>query len=119
MNAGINIQTNTSNTLKTVKDVYFIGIGGIGMSAIARYFNSLGIKVSGYDRNESELTSRLMEEGISIHFTEDLSLIPKNADLVVYTPAIPNGHQELNFYQNNGYDVVKRSDVLEKITSDT
>jgi UDP-N-acetylmuramate--alanine ligase len=119
MNAGINIQMNASNTLKSIKEVYFIGIGGIGMSAIARYFNSLGVKVNGYDRNESELTTRLMEEGIQIHFTEDVSLIPKNADLVVYTPAIPNGHQELNYYQNNGYDVVKRSDVLEKITAET
>src|SRR5438270_4976773 len=119
MNAGIDIQKNTSNTLKSIKEVYFIGIGGIGMSAIARYFNSIGVKVSGYDRNESELTNRLMEEGIPIHFTEDVSLIPKNADLVVYTPAIPNGHLELNYYQNNGYDVVKRSDVLEMITSET
>jgi UDP-N-acetylmuramate--alanine ligase len=119
MTAELNIQMNTSNTIKSIKEVYFIGIGGIGMSAIARYFNSIGVKVSGYDRNESELTTRLMEEGIGIHFTEDVSLIPKNADLVVYTPAIPNGHEELMYYQNNGYDVVKRSDVLEKITSET
>jgi len=96
--------------------LYFIGIGGIGMSAIARYFNTQGAKVSGYDKTATILTQQLEAEGINIHYEEDLSLIPKEVDLVVYTPAIPANHVELLYYQNNGYKVVKRSDVLKIIT---
>src|ERR1051325_8450267 len=69
--------------------VYFIGIGGIGMSAVARYFQSRGAEVSGYDKTETALTRNLQENGIAVHFEENTTLIPKNADLVVYTPAIP------------------------------
>ncbi|MCW3109419.1 MAG: UDP-N-acetylmuramate--L-alanine ligase [Segetibacter sp.] len=96
--------------------LYFIGIGGIGMSAIARYFNTQGVKVSGYDKTPTVLTQQLEAEGINIHYEENLSLIPKDVDLVVYTPAIPANHAELQFYQNNNYKVVKRSDVLKIIT---
>lgn len=96
--------------------LYFIGIGGIGMSAIARYYNTRGVKVSGYDRTPTVLTQQLEAEGINIHYEEDLSLIPKEVDLVVYTPAVPADHAELQFYQNNQYKVVKRSDVLKIIT---
>ena len=96
--------------------VYFIGIGGIGMSAVARYFSSNGIKVSGYDKTPTALTEKLQKEGIDVHYEDNTALIPKNADLVVYTPAIPKEHKELVYFQENGYPVVKRSDVLQKIS---
>jgi len=97
-------------------DVYFIGIGGIGMSAIARYFHSKGIKVSGYDKTETALTKELQASGIEVHYEESVDLIPKDAAWVVYTPAVPKDHKELVYYQQNGYRVVKRSDVLQLIT---
>jgi UDP-N-acetylmuramate--alanine ligase len=96
--------------------VYFIGIGGIGMSAVARYFHSKGIKVSGYDKTQTPLTKELEQTGINIHYEENTEMIPKEAKLVVYTPAIPKEHKELMYYQQNGYKVVKRSDVLQIIT---
>ena len=102
------------SSLNGITKVYFIGIGGIGMSAIARYFLSKGIQVSGYDRTRTELTKELEEEGISIHYEEAVSTIPKDVDLVVYTPAVPKEHAELVFYQQNGFKVVKRSDVLQR-----
>lgn len=102
--------------INEVQSVYFIGIGGIGMSAIARYFLSIGKKVSGYDRTETAITSQLEKEGIHIHYNEDLDLIPKEVDYIVYTPAIPKDHKELVFYQNEGYAVVKRSDILQVIS---
>jgi UDP-N-acetylmuramate--alanine ligase len=97
--------------------VYFLGIGGIGMSALARYFNSKGIAVSGYDKTATTLSKQLSEEGIKIHYEDNTELIDRNAKLVVYTPAIPKDHKELNFYQANDYTVVKRSDVLGAITA--
>jgi UDP-N-acetylmuramate--alanine ligase len=103
--------------LNNINVVYFIGIGGIGMSALARYFHSQGKQVSGYDKTESDLTKELMEEGISVHYDENVSLIPKDAELVVYTPAVPSEHAELVFYQSNEYTVLKRSEVLGMITS--
>jgi len=106
-------------TLENVAAVYFVGIGGIGMSAIARYFISRGIQVSGYDRTSTALTQELEREGIAIHYHEDVDGIPKDVDLVVYTPAIPKEHAELVYYQTNGYKVVKRSDVLQAISSDS
>lgn len=96
--------------------VYFVGIGGIGMSALARYFNAKGVKVSGYDKTETALTTQLTKEGIAIDFTDDVSLIPKDVVLVVYTPAIPASHAGLVYYQQNGYTVAKRSEVLGAIT---
>ncbi len=99
-----------------IREVYFIGIGGIGMSAVARYFHSKGIKVSGYDKTPTVLTSTLEKMGIEIHYTEDIEQVPKDVQLVVYTPAVPGDHQELRYYQQQGYKVVKRSDVLQMIS---
>jgi UDP-N-acetylmuramate--alanine ligase len=101
------------------KAVYFVGIGGVGMSAIARYFHSLGIKVSGYDKTATDLTKELEAEGIAVHYTDDVSLIPKEVALVVYTPAVPQNHSELNFYRDNNYPIAKRSEVLGAITKHT
>ena len=105
-----------TNPIEKIRAVYFIGIGGIGMSALARYFHSKGIKVSGYDKTETSLTKELVASGIPIHYDEQVDRIPKDAELVVYTPAIPKDHKELVFYQVNGYKVVKRSDVLQLIS---
>ncbi|MBX3239472.1 MAG: UDP-N-acetylmuramate--L-alanine ligase [Chitinophagaceae bacterium] len=102
--------------ISEIQEVYFIGIGGIGMSALARYFKSLGKKVSGYDRTETELTKQLEEEGIEIHYEERLDLINRNADVVVYTPAVPAEHKELVYYRQHQYELLKRSDVLGIIT---
>ena len=104
------------NPLTNIKNIYFIGIGGIGMSALARYFNTQGVVVSGYDKTPTTLTDDLIKEGISIHFEDDINQIDKAATVVVYTPAIPATHSELNFCKDNGYNVVKRSDVLNWIT---
>jgi UDP-N-acetylmuramate--alanine ligase len=104
------------NPLIDLKRIYFIGIGGIGMSALARYFNTQGVFVSGYDKTPTALTDSLVEEGISIHFEDDLNQIDKEATVIVYTTAIPSEHKELNFYRDNGYLVVKRSDVLQWVT---
>jgi len=105
-----------NDEIKKIRSVYFIGIGGIGMSAIARFFHSNGIRVSGYDRGETGLIKELEAEGIQIHFDENVEMIPKDVDIVVYTPAVPRDHKELVFYQQHGYKVVKRSDVLQMIT---
>ncbi|MBV7533297.1 UDP-N-acetylmuramate--L-alanine ligase [Chitinophaga sp. sic0106] len=102
--------------LNNIHRVYFIGIGGIGMSAIARYFNEKGVKVSGYDRTSTVLTRQLEAEGMQIHYTDDMNLLDKDTNLVVYTPAIPASHTELTWYRNNNIEVVKRSDVLQEIT---
>jgi UDP-N-acetylmuramate--alanine ligase len=99
-----------------MKVIYFIGIGGIGMSALARYFHSKGAKVSGYDKTPSSLTKELEQEGMKIHYEENVDLIPKDAEIIVYTPAVPKEHKELVYYQQNGYKVVKRSDVLQIAT---
>ena len=104
------------NPLTTCKNIYFIGIGGIGMSALARYFNTQGVVVAGYDKTPTDLTQALEKEGIKIHFEDDLNQIDKSATVIVYTPAIPANHGELNYYRDNGYLVVKRSDVLQWIT---
>lgn len=107
------------STLDKIKNIYFIGIGGIGMSALARYFHSRGVMVSGYDRTRTDLTIELELLGITIHYKEDLNLISKEADVVVYTPAVPLGHKELTYYRANSYNVVKRSDVLQWITENS
>ncbi len=86
------------------------------MSALARYFHSKGATVSGYDKTPSSLTAELEQEGMSIHYEENLDLIPKDAELIVYTPAVPKDHKELVYYQDHGYRVVKRSDVLQIAT---
>jgi UDP-N-acetylmuramate--alanine ligase len=107
-------EKNKSN--EKMNSIYFIGIGGIGMSALARYFHSRGTRVSGYDKTASSLTRELEQEGMKIHYEENADLIPKDAELVVYTPAVPKEHKELVYYQQNGYKVVKRSDVLQIAT---
>jgi UDP-N-acetylmuramate--alanine ligase len=103
--------------LNNIQKIYFIGIGGIGMSAIARYFKFQGKDVSGYDKTETALTKQLVEEEIPVHYEDDVELAPKDAQLVVYTPAVPKDHAELGYYQKNHYPVFKRSDVLGMITS--
>lgn len=110
--------------LKTYSNIYFIGIGGIGMSALAQYFKADGKQVCGYDRTPSEITNMLESKGIKVHFTEDINNIPesfKNTEktLVIYTPAIPKEHIELAFFQKNGFQVVKRSEVLGLITENS
>lgn len=102
--------------IREIKNVYFVGIGGIGMSALARFFRERGAIVNGYDRTETELTIQLVKEGMGIHYTDDVQLLNKEAQLVVYTPAVPKDHKELNWYRDNGYPVYKRSDVLQWIT---
>ena len=110
--------------LQPITNVYFIGIGGIGMSALARYFNANGKVVAGYDRTSTDITEMLEKEGIKVHFTDEVKAIPnsfKNVEttLVVYTPAVPKDHKELVFFQENGYQVVKRSEVLGFITKNS
>jgi UDP-N-acetylmuramate--alanine ligase len=98
--------------LRDIKKIYFVGIGGIGMSALARYFHGRGVEVHGYDRTETELTRTLAAEGMKIHFEEDVSKIPEGVDLVVFTPAVPESHQELRYFRERGFPVEKRSEVL-------
>jgi len=99
-----------------IKSVYFLGIGGIGMSALARYFKSAGVSVSGYDKTPSSITDELEIEGIKTHFTDDISQIPKDTDLVVYTPAIPNTLNEYQYIKKQKFPLLKRSEVLGLIT---
>ena len=107
--------------IETIQSVYFVGAGGIGMRALIRYFLSLGKRVAGYDRTSSELTARLVEEGAVIHYEEDVNQIPEwcrdaATTLIVYTPAIPNEHAELNNFRTNGFEIHKRAQVLGIIT---
>ena len=107
--------------LKDIKSVYFIGAGGIGMSAIARYFLGKGLVVAGYDKTATPLTRQLEKEGMSIHYQENIDLIPdgckdKTSCLVVYTPAIPAEHKELCFFQENNFEIEKRAQVLGTLT---
>ncbi len=95
-----------------VKRIYFIGIGGIGMSALARYFRLHGAEVHGYDRTETDLTRALVAEGMQVHYDDDVKWIPENVDLVVFTPAVPKDHQELNWFLERDYPIKKRSEVL-------
>ena len=106
---------------KNIKAVYFIGAGGIGMSAIARYFISRGLVVAGYDKTPTELTRRLEKEGMLIHYEENVDEIPHackkpESCLVVYTPAIPDEHQELQYFRAKGFEIQKRAQVLGTLT---
>lgn len=109
--------------LNQIHNVYFIGIGGIGMSALARYFKAIGKNVSGYDKTETELTKELEALGIEIHFEDSISLIPKDYyaenTLVIITPAVPKTHSEWNYFLEREYQVKKRAEVLGIITKDT
>lgn len=101
------------------KTIYFLGIGGIGMSALARYFKQKGCNVYGYDKTPTPLTNQLSEEGIAIHYEEDIRCIPPFVDFVVYTPAIPKTNKELLFFEQNNFEIYKRSEVLGVITKDS
>ena len=107
--------------IKDIKAVYFVGAGGIGMSAIARYFLKKGLVVAGYDKTPSDLTKRLETEGMLIHYEENVDEIPheckkKESCLVIYTPAIPAEHKELKFFRENGFEIQKRAQVLGTLT---
>lgn len=105
--------------LDQIRKVYFIGIGGIGMSALARFFHFHGKEVAGYDKTPTVLTQELIKEGMAIHYEDNVDLLMKDADLVVYTPAIPKDHQELNWYKDQNIPLLKRSQVLGIITKST
>ncbi|MFK7799982.1 MAG: UDP-N-acetylmuramate--L-alanine ligase [Aureispira sp.] len=98
--------------LKELQNIYFVGIGGIGMSALARYFCHLGCEVSGYDKVETTLTKQLVKEGMKVSYVDEVALLPSNIDLVVYTPAIPSNHQQLTYLREQGYPIKKRAAVL-------
>ena len=107
--------------IKDIKSVYFVGAGGIGMSAIARYFITKGLVVEGYDKTPSDLTRRLEKEGMLIHYEENIDEIPhackkKESCLVIYTPAIPENHRELQYFRENGFEIQKRAQVLGTLT---
>ena len=107
--------------LNKIKAVYFVGAGGIGMSAIARYFLKKGLVVAGYDKTPSDLTRQLQEEGMLIHYEENVDAIPeackqKEDCLVIYTPAIPEEHQELQYFRKNAFEIQKRAQVLGTLT---
>ena len=110
--------------LNTIHKVYFIGIGGIGMSALARYFVANGKQVAGYDKTPSEITKALQEVGVTIHFNDNVSeidsrFLDSESTLIVYTPAVPKEHSELKFFKKNNFNVLKRSAVLGEITRQT
>jgi UDP-N-acetylmuramate--alanine ligase len=110
--------------IENIHNVYFIGIGGIGMSAIASYFKSNGKNVAGYDQISSTITSSLQEKGMNIHFNDSIKLIPgefKNSErcLIVYTPAIPKDHAEFSYFLKNNFIILKRAEVLGEITKNT
>lgn len=110
--------------LNSLHSVYFIGIGGIGMSALARYFHINQKHVAGYDKTQTDITNNLVTLGIDISFVDNIEKIPssflkKDETLVIYTPAIPANHSELNYFKSNGYNVLKRSEVLGLITKNT
>lgn len=109
--------------INEIHNVYFLGIGGIGMSAIARYYKTIGKGVAGYDKVSKPLTDELISEGIRIHFNDNIDNIPtefknKENTLIVYTPAIPKGHAELNYFLNHGFEIKKRSEVLGMLSQD-
>ena len=110
--------------IKNIHNVYFLGIGGIGMSAIARYFAANGKNVTGYDKTPSQITIDLEDLGVKVHFEDTLKNIPvsflnKEATLVIYTPAIPENHTEFNYFKDNNFTVLKRSEILGIITEST
>ncbi len=108
--------------LNQIHSVYFIGIGGIGMSSLARWFNQRGVAVSGYDKTETALTKRLVSEGMDVHYTDDLEMVSKEVladkehSVIVYTPAIPATHKELVFFKSGAYNLMKRAEMLGTIS---
>jgi len=104
-----------------IEKVYFLGIGGIGMSALARYFHFMGKRVEGYDKTASTLTNDLEKEGIPVHYNEDLKKVPllaeKNSTVIIYTPAVPNDFPEFTYFRDNGFQLYKRSQILGLLTA--
>lgn len=110
--------------LSTIHNIYFIGIGGIGMSALARYFVANGKRVAGYDKTPSPITEELERLGVQIHFEDAVQHVPisfltQQKTMVIYTPAIPKEHTELNYFLSNGFEVLKRAEILGRIAEDT
>ncbi|MGL5618951.1 MAG: Mur ligase domain-containing protein, partial [Tannerellaceae bacterium] len=108
--------------LNTIKSLYFIGAGGIGMSALIRYFLAKGKFVAGYDKTATDLTLKLNEEGAQIHYEDNVKMIPdccleKETTLVVYTPAVPQTHSEFTYFRENGFEILKRAQLLGLITN--
>jgi len=101
---------------ENINSMYFIGIGGIGMSGLARYWRSRGKQISGYDKTPTTLTDELQHEGMKIVFEDDVANLPTQIDLVVYTPAIPADHKQLNYLRAQGKTILKRSELLEELT---
>lgn len=99
-----------------INKIFFVGIGGIGMSGLARYFVLMGKEVFGYDKTETILTKELSLEGIHIHYVDDINLIPEGVDLVIYTPAIPKTHKQLQYFRENDYTILKRAEVLGRLS---
>ncbi len=111
------MNADLKETNRHIESAYFVGAGGIGMSALERYFMAHGVKVGGYDRTPTPLTGELIKEGAAIHFEDNVSLIPESMrqpehTLVVYTPAIPESHSELQYFRTHGFDIKKRAEVL-------
>src|SRR6218665_4150012 len=102
--------------IDNIKRIYFVGIGGIGMSALARFFKQRNAVVSGYDKTRTELTDALVAEEIGVTFTDEESALDKEVDVVIYTPAIPEDNKILKWYRDNNFPVFKRSDALQWIT---
>ncbi|NPA45186.1 MAG: UDP-N-acetylmuramate--L-alanine ligase, partial [Chlorobi bacterium] len=116
---------NKNHISNKIKLAYFIGVGGIGMSALARYYNSIGVKTLGYDKTPSSITESLISEGIEIHFEDDINLVlnklnvlKKEEVIVVYTPAVPSSHSEFQWFKANNYKIYKRAEVLGLITNE-
>ena len=110
--------------LQAIHNVFFIGVGGIGMSALARYFVANGKRVAGYDKTASPITESLSDLGVEVHYKDAVSEIPieflsSDSTLVVYTPAVPKTHTELNYFRDNHFTVLKRAEVLGLITKET
>jgi len=103
---------------ENIEYIFFIGIGGIGMSALAKYFKILGKKVSGYDRTPSLITAQLKELDIPVFFEDSIEVLPQKTDLVIYTPAIPSTHKQLTYFRDNGYPIKKRAEILGSVAQD-
>ena len=117
------LEEKINMNINQIHNVYFIGIGGIGMSALARYFKTIGKNVSGYDKTPTELTTELIQSGINIHFEDNIALIPQDYyvenTLIVITPAVPQSHSEWNYFLERDFKIKKRAEVLGIITKDT
>ncbi|MEE9437540.1 MAG: UDP-N-acetylmuramate--L-alanine ligase [Saprospiraceae bacterium] len=105
--------------IESIDKIYFLGIGGIGMSAIARHMQSIGKSVYGYDKTETKLTKLLVEQGMEIHYKDDPTMIPEDIDMVIYTPAIPDNLLEVLYFRSNGYKLIKRAELLGMLSNES